>query len=127
MPITLFYAGLLAIVFLVLSIRVIQGRSGPNGASLGDGGDAGMQRRIRGHANFAEYVPLILILMALIEYAGTAAWLMHTLGIVLLVSRLAHGYTFAYTENFPAGRVAGTLGTLVVLLVAAVLAVVKGF
>ena len=63
MTITLLYAGLLAIWFLVLSIRVIQGRMGPGNPSLGDGGNPVMLRRIRGHANFAEYVPLILLLM----------------------------------------------------------------
>lgn len=94
---------------------------------MGDGGDAGMLRRIRGHANFAEYVPLIIVLMALVEYAGTTAWVLHVLGVVLLAARVAHGYALSFHENFPMGRVAGTLGTLLVLLATALLAVVQAF
>ena len=57
MVVTPLYAGLLAIWFLVLSARVVQGRAGPGSPSLGDGGNPAMLRRIRGHANLAEYVP----------------------------------------------------------------------
>jgi uncharacterized membrane protein YecN with MAPEG domain len=60
MTVTPIYAGLLAIVFVLLSARVILGRFGPGNPSLGDGGNLDMLRRIRGHANFAEYVPLTL-------------------------------------------------------------------
>src|SRR5690349_15514260 len=66
MIVTPIYAGILAILFFILSMRVIVGR-GKNGPSLGDGGDVRMQRRIRGHGNFAEYVPLILVMMAMLE------------------------------------------------------------
>jgi len=104
MPITMKYAGALALVFLVLSIRVIQGRTGKEGPSLGDGGNPGMLRRIRGHANFAEYVPIILIMMGLLESSGARPLLIHALGAATLVARVAHGYTFAYLENWPLGR-----------------------
>ena len=59
MFVTPLYAGLLAVWFLVLSIKVVQGRG--HGPSLGDGGDPHMLRLMRGHANFAEYVPLALL------------------------------------------------------------------
>ena len=58
MFITEFYAGVLAILFFALSIRVVAVRGR---VSLGDGGDPMVLRRMRGHANFAEYVPLILL------------------------------------------------------------------
>lgn len=112
---TSIYAGLLALVFLVLSIRVIQGRSAA-GVSLGDGGDGPLNRRIRAHANFAEYVPLCLGLIALLEVGGAPTWLLHTLGIGLVVGRLGHGYALAFAEHFPPGRMVGTLLTFLVLL-----------
>ena len=68
MVVTPLYAGLLALLFLVLSWRVIQFRQ--RGISLGDGGDPRMLRLIRGHANFAEYVPLILLMMGFLEPAS---------------------------------------------------------
>lgn len=117
MTVTTLYAGALALLFLLLSFRVIMGRSGPGKPSLGDGGDPSMLRRIRGHANFAEYVPLILVLMGLLENGGSPKWLLHALGGMLLVGRLLHGYTFAFTKEWPFGRTAGILLTFLALLV----------
>ena len=114
MSITALYAGLLGLWFLVLSFRVVQKRQ--TGIPLGDGGDKLMLRRIRGHANFAEYVPLCLILIGISEYLGLAAWAVHTLGAALLVGRLLHGYSFGFTELFQFGRFHGTVLTYLVLL-----------
>jgi len=126
MTVTSLYAGLLAIWFLVLSIRVILGRSGAGNPSLGDGGNPAMLRRIRGHANFAEYVPLILVLMGLLELSGSQKWVLHALGAVLLVGRLLHGYAFSFTKEHVFGRSAGIVLTLVALLGAGALCVYTG-
>ena len=88
MSITLLYAGALALWFLVLSIRVVQGRVGPGNPSLGDGGNPLMLRRIRAHANFAEYVPMILVMMGFLELNGQPKWEIHLLGAMLLIARL---------------------------------------
>jgi len=126
MKITLLYGGLLALWFLVLSIRVILGRVGPGKPSLGDGGDLTMQRRIRGHANFAEYVPLVLVLMALLELGGMPAWFLHALGASLLMGRLLHGYAFAFTQSFVLGRSGGIALTFTSLLVSGLACVYLG-
>ena len=78
MMVTPLYAGLLVLWFLVLSIRVIR-RHGSGGIALGDGGDPGMLRVIRGHANFAEYVPLALLLMAILELSRFSIYVLHAL------------------------------------------------
>lgn len=127
MSITALYAGLLGLWFFVLSLRVIQGRTGSNGPALGDGGDTGMLRRIRGHANFGEYVPFILLMMAMLESGGFHGWLLHALGGTLLVARLLHGYALAFTEKFKFGRFYGALLTLVVLLACSALCALQGF
>ena len=124
MIITPFYAGLLALWFLVLSVRVVQRRQG--GIFLGDGGDPKMLRVIRGHANFAEYVPLILLLMALLELGHTSSYLLHAAGIALLVARLLHGYALGFTQQFRFGRFYGAGLTFLVLLVCGVLCVWQG-
>ena len=124
MIITPFYAGLLALWFLVLSVRVVQRRQG--GIFLGDGGDPQMLRVIRGHANFTEYVPLILLLMALLELGHTSSYLLHAAGIALLVARLLHGYALSFTQKFRFGRFYGAGLTLLVLLVCGVLCVWQG-
>ncbi len=126
LSITLLYGGALALWFLVLTVRVIQGRSGPGAPSLGDGGDLMLQRRIRGHANFVEYVPLILVLLGMLELNGSAPWLLHAIGASLLVGRLLHGYSFAFTEQNVPGRVGGIVLTLLALLTAGGAALLQG-
>ena len=124
--ITLLYGGALALWFMVLSVRVIQGRFGSGKPDLGDGGDPLMLRRIRSHANFAEYVPLILVLMGFLEASGTAPWIIHALGGSLLVGRLLHGYAFSFTSKFVFGRSVGIMLTFTVLLVSGGLALLTG-
>ena len=122
MMVTPLYAGLLVLWFLVLSIRVIR-RHGSGGIALGDGGDPGMLRVIRGHANFAEYVPLALLLMAILELSRFSIYVLHALGLTLLVARLLHGYALSFTQQFKFGRIAGASLTFLVLFVAALLCV----
>ncbi len=57
---------------------------------FGDNGESLLFKRIRTHGNFAEYVPLALIALALIEYNGAAKWIVWTLGVVMVVSRASH-------------------------------------
>jgi len=124
MVVTAFYAGLLAVWFLVLSTKVVLRRQ--SGPSLGDGGNPLMLRLIRGHANFAEYVPLIVVMMGLLELGHTSVYLLHALGITLLVGRLLHGYSLSFTEHHKFGRFWGAALTFLVLGVCAVLCVWQG-
>lgn len=120
MTITLLYAAPLLVWYLVLSLRVVNARGG--GISLGDGGDANLLRRIRAHANFAEYVPILLLLMAMLEFSGLRGWLLHVFGVSLLVARLLHGYALSFRESFKFGRYWGTVLTFLLLLFGAGLA-----
>ncbi|HKB83131.1 MAG TPA: MAPEG family protein [Burkholderiales bacterium] len=125
MVVTPLYAGLLALVFLVLSWRVIQFRQ--RGIPLGDGGDPGMLRLIRGHANFAEYVPLALLMMGFLEVGHTSIYILHGLGITLLVSRLLHGYALSFTDKFRFGRTWGAGLTFAVLAVCGALCLMQAY
>lgn len=42
------------------------------------------------HGNFAEHVPLSLLLILLMEQLGLAAVYLHAFGITLLIARLSH-------------------------------------
>lgn len=125
MTITLMYAGVLAIGFVLLSGRVVQKRTSGK-INLGDGGDPEMLRRIRGHANFAEYVPLALVLIGLLEHSRLAPWAIHALGASLVMARALHGIALSYTEKWFIGRFVGTLLTFTILAVAGITAVVRG-
>jgi uncharacterized membrane protein YecN with MAPEG domain len=89
LPITLATAGALGLLYLTLTVRVVRGRW-KHRVSLGDGGNAAMQRLIRAHANFGEYVPMLLILMALLEASGASRSVLAGAGIALVVGRIAH-------------------------------------
>ena len=124
MTITPLYAGILAFLFFVLSIRVVRMRG--TGISLGDGGNPLMLRRIRGHGNFAEYVPLILLMMGFLELSHYSPYLLHGIGIVLVAGRLLHGYALSFTEKFFMGRFLGTVLTFTALNVAALTCLYQG-
>jgi uncharacterized membrane protein YecN with MAPEG domain len=46
---------------------------------IGDGGDDEMLRAMRMHANFSEYAPIILILLAFVDLLGGPIWILHSL------------------------------------------------
>ena len=58
---------------------------------LGEGTSEDLRRRLRAHANFAEYVPLALILMALLELQGAGGIVLNIIGVLLLVGILVAG------------------------------------
>lgn len=89
LPITLKIAGLAALINIWLAIRCGQVRSKEK-ISIGDGGNDALTRRMRAHANFAEFTPIVLILLGLVEMAvGTSTWL-YVVGVVFLLGRVAH-------------------------------------
>ena len=79
---TAIFAALLAIEFIVLSVWIVVGRVNKD-ALFGDANDSGFAKRIRTQANFAEYVPFALLLIALLEARGGAHGLVLALLIVL--------------------------------------------
>jgi uncharacterized membrane protein YecN with MAPEG domain len=96
-PITLGAAGLLGLVYLALTVAVVRGRITKK-ILLGDGTDTGaadLRAPIRAHANFAEYVPLALILLGGLEIAGVPRWLLLLLAALLVVGRLLHPFGMA--------------------------------
>ena len=66
------YAALLAFYYIYLSFNVIKVRRKEQ-ISLGDNGNVKLQRAVRAHANFMEYVPFTIILLFLAEYQGLAS------------------------------------------------------
>lgn len=115
MPVTALYAGLLAPIFVVLALRVIGMRRGAQ-VAVGDGGDRMLLRRIRVHANFAEYVPMALLLLALAESLRTDPRILHALGICLLAGRLSHAYGMSRSKETFAFRVTGMALTFATLI-----------
>ena len=112
------YAAALALIFVGLSIRVIRGR-GLHRINLGSGGVDDMERRIRAHGNFAEYVPLTLLLILVDEIRGLPPLAVHGLCLCLLLGRLSHAWGVSRREHHAAFRVGGMGATLTALGLAA--------
>ena len=119
MTVTPLYAAVLALLFVALTIRVVRMR-GTARVALGDGGNQRLQRCQRAHGNFAEYVPLALVLMTLAELQGTGTWLLHLIGAMLTAGRLIHAANISRAGETIPLRVAGMVLTLSAILAAAV-------
>jgi uncharacterized membrane protein YecN with MAPEG domain len=124
MRITALYAALLAPLYVLLALRVIAVRRRVQ-VALGDGGDAELQRRMRVQANFVEYVPFALLLMALAEGLGSPPALLHVLGLALLVGRLSHAWGMSQAQEVFGFRVVGMIASFTVIATAALLCLVE--
>ncbi|NKN36221.1 glutathione S-transferase [Agrobacterium sp. a22-2] len=120
---TAFYGGLLGILFILLSVWVTLGRAQYK-AHHGDGGQVQLQRRIRIHANFAEYVPLALLLIGLNEASGVESWMVRTMLIALMTARIIHPFGMLAPEGSLqqyALRAPAMVVTWIVILIASLL------
>lgn len=119
LQITSIYAAFLALLFLALSWRVIAFRRG-NKISLGDGDSKDLRQRTRAQANFTEYTPIGLVLLACIELQGAPAIAVHALGAMLLIGRAFHARAFwVHPMNFTFRQI-GMLLTLLMILLSAI-------
>lgn len=113
--ITLFIASLHVLLYLVLSLRVVRRRQQAR-IGVGSGGDQAMALRMRVHGNFAEYVPLALVMLALLELCGLPAPLLWTCGLVLLAGRVLHAIGLGGSAGYSFGRFGGAMLTFLALL-----------
>lgn len=116
-PVTPLYAALLALIFVALSLRTILLRRRFR-VGVGDGNHAELQRAARVHANFAEYVPLTLLLVYFFEMTSESALLTHILCLVLLCGRLLHAYGVSHVRENYGYRTIGMVLTFCVIIVA---------
>jgi uncharacterized membrane protein YecN with MAPEG domain len=93
--------------------------------AIGWGGDALLERFARIHANFAEYVPLALLLLAMLEWKGLNPWALHALGLILLLGRLIHAYGMSQEKENFRFRVTGMMATFGTITIAALLLLVR--
>ena len=125
LPIVSLYAGINGLIALALAVRVVRQRS-KTGTSLGSGGHAALEQAIRVHGNFIEYVPLVLILLALLEIDGTPALRLHVLGAALTLGRILHAWGLSSKPGLSFGRSAGIALTWATLLAAAISTLLAG-
>ena len=119
LTISTLYAAILGLLFVPATFYVGLYRL-QNKILLLDGGDPELSRRIRAQGNFVETVPLAVILIILMEYNGASATWIHSLGLVLVVSRITHYVTIATNPANAPPRALGMAGTLGVYIAAGI-------
>ena len=119
MHVVFLYAALLALIFVALSVRTLLMRRRLQ-IAIGDAGNQSMLRAMRVHANFAEYVPLSLLLILFVEASGANPLFVHALGASVVAGRISHAYGVSQLKEQYAFRVLGMALTLGPIIVAAV-------
>jgi uncharacterized membrane protein YecN with MAPEG domain len=119
-PITTAAVVALMPLYILLAARVILYRR-QNKISLGDGGDIVLARRVRAHANFAEYVPLALFVLFLNEAQQVNAIMLYVVVAFLVLGRYSHAYALSSFTPQMFFRVGGMAGTFTAIILGTVM------
>lgn len=119
------YASILAVLFVFLSVRTLRLRRTLK-IAIGDAGNEALLRAMRVHSNFAEYVPLNLLLLYFVEASGAWHWLVHALGLALVAGRCVHAYGVSQVNENYGYRVFGMAMTFATLLTCSAYLLIAG-
>jgi len=97
------YAGLLAVLFFWLSLRVSLIRM--KGPAADEAAATRLRRAVRAQGNASEYIPVGLIMLLVLDLQGAPFWLVHVFGLALLAGRIGHFVSFALPSTGPLIRV----------------------
>jgi len=89
--------------------------------------EGALQRKVRAHGNFVEYVPLGLLFILALELMHSQTWLVWLLGGTLTVARIVYAYGVITTYGPSVGRAIGFFLTWFVYLIGASACVYYGF
>ncbi|ELE6600568.1 TPA: MAPEG family protein [Vibrio alginolyticus] len=87
--ITALYANILAILIIWLAVQVIKQRR-LNQIAYADGGVEALQIARSAQSNATEYIPITLILMALLEFNSAYPTWIHLTGVIFVIGRVIH-------------------------------------
>jgi uncharacterized protein len=121
-----FDIGLLIVFMLALKLYV-GNRRAVHKVPSGDVTHVEFSRATRVQLNAVEDVPVLMVGIAGLAMLDMPAWYIHMAGWALLISRIAHAFGLASSNGQSIGRVAGTLGTLLVYLAIAGALLVHAF
>lgn len=120
MPVvTALYAGLIGLLAIAIGFPAGMMRGKLN-ISVGDGGNKDLLLAMRRHGNFAEWAPLALLLIALLEMNIAPKTPIHVLGAGLVLARIAHAVSLRGDTVKGVGRGLGAMGTAIIVAVASI-------
>ncbi len=117
--VTLLFAGIAGLLLLLLTVNIlrewvlmVRGLVDSSRAR-----DQNLQRALKVQQSFVEYVPLCLIMMALLEISQVADLMLYFVGGALLFARLVHAYGSGGGVGADLCRAVGAQATFVVLTI----------
>ncbi len=131
-PLTIFFASIFTIIYLFLSFRIGYLRGSPVMKLIFKMeekiSDFKLERNVRAHGNFSEYVPLFLILLMIIETKLKISFnYLLIICIVFLYGRLAHAICFSFYKHNPFLRISGMICTYCSLLAFSIILLMSFF
>ncbi len=123
-PITTITASLLSFLFIIISLKIIKLRHRYK-VSIGSGGNEHLEMTIRAHGNFAEYVPIALLLMLCAEANQVNLIVLCILAFSLILGRLFHAYAFVFNKNHFKYRVRSMVLTFSTIIFLAALNIIN--
>jgi len=116
LPLTTIFAAIFTLFYLFLSFRIGYFRGSPVMKLIfkmdEDIPETKLQRNVRAHGNFSEYVPIFLVLLLIIETLGQSSFdYLLTICLIFSYGRLAHATCFAFYDSNPFLRISGMLCT----------------
>jgi uncharacterized membrane protein YecN with MAPEG domain len=114
------WVGLNLLLLLVLSALVVRQRQ-RHRVLIGDEGVPELLRARRAFGNATEYVPAGIGALAMMALVGTPSPVIHGVGAVLFLGRIAHAWGITASAGPSIGRTAGTLLTWLAFLFAGAL------
>ncbi len=114
------WGGLLLLLMLVLAVLVTRQRR-RHGVTLGDEGIEELTRAIRAFGNAAEYAPAGIAALAILAVVGANPIVVHAVGVLLVLGRLAHALGLSRSAGVSIGRLSGTIMTWLAFLIAGAL------
>ena len=119
------YVGINALLLLVLAVNVGSRRGAQQQLQPGDVGDAVLTRAIRAHGNFAEYAPIVLLLLLVLALLGFRPLWLHVYGAAFTVGRVIGAFGMMRAKHPNALRFTGNLVTGLALLSGGLAAIVS--
>ena len=116
LTLTPIFASIFTLFYLFLSFRIGYLRGSPVMKLLfkmdKEISEEKLQRNVRAHGNFSEYVPIFLVLLMILETLGQFPFnYLLTICLIFSYGRLAHAICFAFYKSNPFLRISGMLCT----------------
>jgi hypothetical protein len=119
LSITAFFAGVLAIFYVKMTMDVINLRQQKR-VPIGDGGHEELTRALMAHESFSSNALFFLLLLALAEAEGISSFLLISLALIFIAARALHAHSIKVYEREKKSyglRALSVMGTFAVIVV----------